>query len=83
MNCTGKSVELEHINLSEGPQTQKVMHGVYSLISGYLGKSTEYLVYNPQTVRSVTSRNAKINWLQPHVEGGKIIMGVGGRESPG
>ena len=35
MNFAGKWMELENIILSEVTQTQKEMHGVYSLISGY------------------------------------------------
>jgi hypothetical protein len=35
MNFAGKWMELENIILSEVTQTQKDMHGVYSLISEY------------------------------------------------
>jgi hypothetical protein len=35
INSTGKWMELENIILSEVTQTQKDMHGMYSLISGY------------------------------------------------
>ena len=35
MNFVGKWMELENIILSEVTQTQKDMHGMYSLISGY------------------------------------------------
>ena len=35
MNFTGKCMELENIILSEVTQTQKDMHGIYLLISGY------------------------------------------------
>ena len=35
MKCAGKWMELENIILSEVTQTQKDMHGMYSLISGY------------------------------------------------
>jgi hypothetical protein len=35
MNLSGKWVELENIILSEVTQTQKDMHGMYSLVSGY------------------------------------------------
>ena len=35
MNFAGKWMELEYIILSEVTQTQKDMHGMYSLISGY------------------------------------------------
>ena len=35
MNFAGKWMELENIILSEVTQTQKDMHGMYSLISGY------------------------------------------------
>ena len=35
MNFTDKWVELENIILSEETQTQKDMHDMYSLVSGY------------------------------------------------
>jgi hypothetical protein len=35
MNFAGKGMELENIILSEVTQTQKGMHSMYSLISGY------------------------------------------------
>ena len=35
MSFTGKWMELENIILSEVTQTQKNMHDMYSLISGY------------------------------------------------
>ena len=35
MNFAGKWIELENIILSEVTQTQKDIHGMYSLISGY------------------------------------------------
>ena len=35
MNFAGKWMELENIILSEVTQTQKDMHGMYSLIRGY------------------------------------------------
>jgi hypothetical protein len=35
MNLAGKWIELENIILSEVAQTQKDMHGMYSIISAY------------------------------------------------
>jgi hypothetical protein len=35
LSLAGKWMELENIILSEVTQTQKDMHGIYSLISGY------------------------------------------------
>ena len=35
LSFVGKWIELENIILSEVTQTQKDMHGIYSLISGY------------------------------------------------
>ena len=35
LSFAGKWMELENIILSEVTQTQKYMHGMYSLISGY------------------------------------------------
>jgi hypothetical protein len=50
LNFAGKYMELENIILSEVTQTQKDMHGMYSLISGYYPpqKSTEYPRYSSQ-----------------------------------
>jgi ABC-type anion transport system duplicated permease subunit len=42
MNFAGKWMKLENIILSEVTQTQKDTHGIYSLISGYCTKSSEY-----------------------------------------
>jgi hypothetical protein len=47
------------------------VHGIYSLISGYYSKSTEYLGYNPQFIKNVTSRKAQMKMLQSHLEGGR------------
>jgi hypothetical protein len=47
----GKWIELENIILSEVTQTQKDMHGIYSLISEYLPKevqNTQNAVYRTQ-----------------------------------
>jgi hypothetical protein len=49
MNVAGKWMELENIILSEVAQYQKDMYGIYSLISGYQPKSTEYLGYIHRT----------------------------------
>ena len=38
LSFAGKWMEMENIILSEVTQTQKVMHGMYSLISGYYPK---------------------------------------------
>ena len=35
LSFSGKWIELENVILSEVTQTQKDMHGMYSLISGY------------------------------------------------
>jgi hypothetical protein len=35
MSFAGKGMELESITLSEVPQTQKDMHGIYSLMGEY------------------------------------------------
>jgi hypothetical protein len=41
MNFTGKWMELENISLSEVTQSQKNIHGMFFLISGYEEKSLE------------------------------------------
>jgi hypothetical protein len=60
MSFTDKWMELENIILSEVSQTQKDMHGIYSLISGYSPKKkpTEYPGYNPKNSRRLTSQRA-------------------------
>jgi hypothetical protein len=42
MNFVGKWMELENIILSEVTQLPKDIHGMYSLISGYYPKISEY-----------------------------------------
>jgi hypothetical protein len=42
IHFAGKRIEIENIIPSEVTQTQKDMHGMYSLISGYWAKSSEY-----------------------------------------
>ena len=42
MKFVGKWVELENVILSEATQSQKNTHGMYSLISGYYPRSSEY-----------------------------------------
>ena len=39
MKFAGKLMELEKINLSDETQTQKDIHDLYSLISGYYSKT--------------------------------------------
>ena len=50
MKFLGKWMELENIILNEVTQSQKDKHSMYSLISGYLPKSSEYPRYNSQTI---------------------------------
>lgn len=68
MISADKWMELENIILSKVTQTQKVMHDMYSLISGYCPQSTKYLGQNLQTL-SVTTTNAQVRRLQSHLEG--------------
>jgi hypothetical protein len=49
MRFLGKWMELENIILSEVTQSQKNTHSIYSLISGYQPRSSEYPSYNSQT----------------------------------
>jgi hypothetical protein len=54
-------MELENITMSEVTQTQKDMHGMYSLISGYWSKKkkerkknhSEYTRYSPHNSKYV------------------------------
>jgi hypothetical protein len=64
----GKWMELEHIILSEVTQSQKNTHGMHSLISGYLPKSSEYSRYNLQTKRSSRRRKTKVWVLRSFLE---------------
>jgi hypothetical protein len=48
MKFLGKWMELENIILSEITQSQKNTHSIYSVISGYYPRSSEYLRYNSQ-----------------------------------
>jgi hypothetical protein len=61
MKFASKWMELENITLNEIIQTQKYTHGMYSLISGYQPKSSEYPYYNPQTIWSLR-RKTKV-WM--------------------
>jgi hypothetical protein len=49
MKFEGKWIELENIILSEVTQSQKNTHGMHSLITGHLPKSSEYPSFNSQT----------------------------------
>jgi hypothetical protein len=50
MKFAGKWMELENIVLSEVTQSQRNKHGMYSLISVYYTKSSEYPRFNLQTI---------------------------------
>jgi hypothetical protein len=81
MSFADKWMEVENNILSEITQTQKDMHCMYSLISEYFPKSTEYIGYNLQ---NLTSRKAQMRMLQSLLgRGKKIIKGGRGREGPG
>jgi hypothetical protein len=49
MKFLGKWMDLEDIILSEVTQSQKDIHDMHSLMSGYWPKSSEYPRYNSQT----------------------------------
>ena len=49
LTFVGKWIELENIILSEITQTQKDVHGMYSLISGYWPKQNNIKQTNKQT----------------------------------
>jgi hypothetical protein len=50
MNFAGKFMEVENIILGEVTLTQKDIYGMYSLISVYYPKGSEYPLYNSQTL---------------------------------
>jgi hypothetical protein len=55
-------MELENIILTEVAQSQKITHGMHSLISDYYPRSSKYLKYNSLTTRS--SRRMKTTlWI--------------------
>jgi len=70
-------MELENTIPSEVTQTQKDMHGVYSLISGYKQKTKqnktkqnpEYPGYSPQNSKRLTSLRAQVRTSQSHLGG--------------
>jgi hypothetical protein len=67
LHFAGKWMELENIILSEVTQTQKDMHDMYSLMSGYYPpppKNTVFLGYNPQNSRRLTKRRAQVRMPQ-------------------
>jgi hypothetical protein len=59
MKFTGKWMELENTILSEETQMEKNTYGIYSLINGYLPKSSQCLQYNLQTIWSVEGRKTR------------------------
>jgi hypothetical protein len=72
LTFTGKWMKLENIILSEVTQSQKDVHGMYSLISGYyLTPTKKYRIPKIQTTEFT-----KVNKLK---EGGREE----GREGPG
>ena len=50
MKFADKLMDLENTILNEVTQSQKNTHGMYSLISRYYPKSSEYTRYNSQTI---------------------------------
>ena len=82
MSFSGKWMELDNIILSEVTQTQKDMHSMSSLVTGYTSKSTEYLGYYLQNFRSLTTKIPSEDTSIPLKRVMKIIMGNRGREEP-
>jgi hypothetical protein len=82
MSFVGKWVELENIILSEVPQTQKDMHGMYSLMSGYLPENVQdtqdkfYRTQEGYQAEGSQCRCLNPTWVK------KTIMGYRGREGP-
>jgi hypothetical protein len=75
INFADKWMEICNTIMSEVSHYKKDRNGIYSLISGYKPKITEYSGYNPQTLRSLTRRKAQF-----HLEGRTINMAIRGRE---
>jgi len=73
MKFIGKWNELENIILSEATQSQKKTHGMHSLISEYLPKSSNYPRCNPQATGS-SRRMTKIQMLPLLLKRGKISI---------
>jgi hypothetical protein len=72
LTSIGEWMRLENIILSEVIQTQKAMHGIHSLISGYYISQkrkkkkihTEYTRYSPQNSKGSTSGSAQVKMPQ-------------------
>jgi hypothetical protein len=60
-------MELENI-LNKVTQTQKDMHGMYSLICGYQTKK-KYRIHRIQNSKRLTSLRAQVRMLQFHLVG--------------
>ena len=75
---SGKWIELDNIILSE--VTQKDMHIMSSLVTGYTSKSKEYLGYYLQKFRSLTTKIPSEDTSIPLKRVMKIIMWKRGRE---
>ena len=69
-------MQLENIILSEVIQSQKNTHGMHSLISCYLPKSSEYPRYNSQITWSSRRSNTKCGWFSSSEKGNKVLIGV-------
>jgi hypothetical protein len=75
LSFAGKWMEVENIILSEVTQTQKDIHGMYSLISGYLSKK---IVENSH---DTAHRTQKFNKLKNPSEDASVPLG-GRRKQP-
>jgi hypothetical protein len=63
-------MDLEDIILIEVTQSQKNIHDMPSLISGYWPRISEYPRYNSQTTRNSRRRKTKVRILRSFLEVG-------------
>ena len=83
MKFAGKWIDLENIILSELTQSQKNIHGMYSLISGYETKSVEYTIQLTDHMKLKRKEDQKVDVSVLLRRGNKIIKRSRGWEGLG
>jgi hypothetical protein len=69
LSFAGKGLKLENTTLNEVTQTPNYTHGIYSILSGYYQKSTEYSRYSQQNSKRSTSSSTQVRMPQSHLGG--------------
>jgi hypothetical protein len=84
MNFAGKCMEPENIMLSEVTQTQKNIHGMYSLISGYSSKAQNTPIQLIEHMKFNKKESQRVDASILLLRGNKVISGgSGGGGGPG